>query len=104
MNIKKEIEEIGSQYSLRLEQWQDSAGYWRAGLNWYGEDNYEYICEHKTIEECLKSIKDYIAEEKPIFVKGLRPIGDMPELYVKLEDSIKLAESETLQEILKKTK
>lgn len=53
------IHEIGAKKMLRIEQWRDGSA-WRAGIEWYGEDNYEFICEQKTLLECLRMIKEYL--------------------------------------------
>jgi hypothetical protein len=38
--------------------------------------------------------------EKPIFVKALKEMGDLPALYCKMEDIVKVSESKTLKELL----
>ena len=54
------IDQIGSLKSLRIEKWREKQGYWRAGIEWYGENEYEYICEYPTLIECLRSINKYL--------------------------------------------
>src|SRR3990167_7998999 len=46
------IQMIGSQKMLRIEQWKDEHKHWRAGIEWYGENNYEFIVEKPTLLEC----------------------------------------------------
>lgn len=50
------VEEIASRKSLRIEKWRDKAGHWRAGVEWFSEDNYDFICEKPTLLECLETI------------------------------------------------
>lgn len=52
------IHRIASQKMLRIEQWRDPSdnGAWRAGIEWYDGDDYEFICEYKSIVECLEKI------------------------------------------------
>lgn len=40
-------------YEITLVQWQDEHKHWRLGLDWKDKDNYFYICEMPTIEECV---------------------------------------------------
>ena len=54
------IKEIGSKKALRIEQWRDPLGSWRAGIEWYGRDNFEFMCEYPTLKRCLKEILNYI--------------------------------------------
>ena len=42
-----------SKYKITLIRWDDEWKHWRLGLNWEGENNYEFICEKPTIDECL---------------------------------------------------
>jgi len=61
--IEKLTKEIGSKYMLRIERWKDEYKHWRAGLDWYGENDYTFICEKPTLEECLLLIKEFIDKE-----------------------------------------
>lgn len=54
------VNEIGSQKMLRVERWKDEWKHWRAGVEWYGENEYEFICEYPTLLECLEKIKDFL--------------------------------------------
>ena len=54
------IKEIGSKKMLRMEQWRDDFGSWRVGIEWYDEDNYEFVCEYPTLKMCLKECINYI--------------------------------------------
>ncbi len=53
------IEEIGAKKSLRIEQWHNGDG-WRAGIEWYAENDFEFICEKPTLLECLQTIKTHL--------------------------------------------
>ena len=55
------IKEIGSKKVLRIEQWRDQWGSWRAGIEWYDIYNYEFVCEHPTLKACLQEILKYMA-------------------------------------------
>ena len=59
------IKEIGSKKMLRVEQWRDEFGSWRAGIEWYDEDNYEFVCEYPTLKKCLQEILNYISDLSP---------------------------------------
>ena len=51
---------IASRASLRIEKWRDAPHEaWRAGIEWYGENDYEFVCEYATIDECLDGIIEY---------------------------------------------
>lgn len=52
--------EIGSKKMLRVERWRDEFGSWRAGIEWYDEDQYEFLCECNTLTECLEKIKRFM--------------------------------------------
>jgi len=63
--FEEKIRYIGANKMLRIEQWRDAEGRpefqsWRAGIEWYGEDDYEFICEYDTLDECLDAIIKYI--------------------------------------------
>ena len=47
----KKINDMG--YVVKMDQWDDESKYWRAGLDWLGEDVYEYVCEKPTLKEAL---------------------------------------------------
>lgn len=61
------IEEICKTHVFRLERWgslfDGELGNYRAGLDWFGEDDNNFVCEYPTIEECLKRIQEYIIDE-----------------------------------------
>lgn len=54
------VNEIGSQKMLRVERWKDQWKHWRAGIEWYGEGQYEFLCEYPTLLECLEKIKEFL--------------------------------------------
>jgi hypothetical protein len=58
------IHEIASKHTLRIEQWRDGSGAWRAGIEWYSDTQYEFICEKPTLLDCLICIKAHY-EPKP---------------------------------------
>ncbi len=64
MNIKEKITYIASKKSLRIEQWRDGHGHWRAGIEWYDQDNFEFICEKHTLEECLDMIIEHMKDKE----------------------------------------
>ncbi len=64
------VVKIGSLKQLRVEQWRGKhrdtinfVGAWRAGIEWYGEDSYEFICEYPTLLECLKKIDEFMSQK-----------------------------------------
>lgn len=59
-NTIDKIDYIGSRKMLRVEKWRVENGHWRTGIEWYGEDRFEFICEKPTIDECLDLILDYM--------------------------------------------
>ena len=56
------IHQIGAKKALRIEQWRDkdSNGAWRAGIEWFSADNYEFLCEQPTLLEALRMVRDYM--------------------------------------------
>lgn len=54
---------IGSKKMLRVEKWKDKHGHWRAGIEWYGEDEYEFIVEKPSLKECLTEVCIYMGIE-----------------------------------------
>ena len=60
--LEEKILFIGSKKMLRVEQWQDGFGSWRAGINWYSADRCEFVTENKTLDECLDKIINYMNE------------------------------------------
>ena len=61
------INYLGSHYVLRLEKWRNSNS-WRVGLNWWSENDYEFVCEGKTLKEALHMAYRYVTEDitKPL--------------------------------------
>jgi len=51
-------------YDITLIQWQDEWNHWRLGINWVDEDNYLYIVEQPTVQECLTKALEFIKELK----------------------------------------
>lgn len=47
-------------YEITIIQWQDDYKHWRLGLDWKNEDQYFFICEKPTVEECLDCAIEYI--------------------------------------------
>ncbi len=60
INFKMRKDDDSPEYDVTLIQWNDKWGHWRLGLNWIDSENYEYIVEKPTIEECLKATFEYI--------------------------------------------
>lgn len=58
------IKWISSEKMLRIERWRDEYKHWRAGIEWYSEDRYEFIVEKPTLLECLQAIRDYMLNRK----------------------------------------
>jgi hypothetical protein len=61
MTVEELVEYIGSRKVLRVERWRDEHKHWRAGIEWFSEDRYEYVCEMPTLKECLMKIYDHLA-------------------------------------------
>lgn len=53
---------ISSKKMLRIEQWREENGHWRAGIEWYNEDRFEFICELPTLEKALDAIIAHMNE------------------------------------------
>ena len=58
------IKDIGSKKMLRIEQWRDEFGSWRAGIEWYDGDNYEFVCEYPTLKKCLQECINYLNDKE----------------------------------------
>lgn len=77
MNLSEKLEYIGSKKMLRVERWRkepntvDGLGAWRAGIEWYSEDKYIFICEYPSLEQCLDAIIKYMEKNKRIIVPPL---------------------------------
>lgn len=69
MSDKEKIEianlviEISGVKALRIEKWRDTESSYRAGVEWYTGDDYEFIVEKNSIIECLNTIKSYLKGE-----------------------------------------
>lgn len=63
VTFEEKVKFIGSKYVLRVEMWRDGSQSWRAGIDWFGEDMFEFICEQPTLDECLDLIIKYINGE-----------------------------------------
>lgn len=67
MNTSKRVLDkiifISSKKMLRIEQWRDEHKHWRAGIEWYGDDRFEFICELPTLEKALDAIILYMKKE-----------------------------------------
>jgi len=64
--LEEKIIEIGSVKALRVERWRDEYKHWRAGIEWYGEGDYEFLVEQPTLEKCLDIIIRYLDGKEPI--------------------------------------
>lgn len=68
---EKLIRKIAAFRMLRIEQWRaefglkSDPGAWRAGIEWYREGEYEFICEYKTLAQCVQKIDWYLREKYP---------------------------------------
>lgn len=51
--IEEMIREISAQRSLTIQQWRDQWGHWRVGIDWWGENDYWFIVEKRTLESAL---------------------------------------------------
>ena len=58
------IKEIASKKMLRIEQWRDKWGSWRAGIEWYGDGKAEFICEHPKLKKCWQECINYLNDNK----------------------------------------
>ena len=73
--VEKKIDFIGSRKMLRVARWRgDSYGGWRAGIEWYSEERNEFMCERRTLDECLSVIIDWMTQTKREFKKKHPPI------------------------------
>lgn len=57
--MEEKFKKLGM-YEITLIQWQDDYKHWRLGLDWKDENQYFFICEKTTIEECLDCAIEYI--------------------------------------------
>lgn len=72
MTPKNENEEIGKITRLlgklamvRIEQWRREGtpgDQWRVGIEWYGDDDYLFICEQPTLLQALEMVLDHKEE------------------------------------------
>lgn len=60
--MQDKFDKLGK-YEITLRKWDDEWGHWRLGLEWEGENRYEFICEKPTIEECLDMAIKYVNKE-----------------------------------------
>ena len=65
---EEKIRHIASKKMLRIEQWRDGSGSWRAGIEWYSDERLEYMCECPTLDDCLDLIIAYMYNDKK-FIK-----------------------------------
>ena len=49
-----------SQYKITLIRWKDEWKHWRLGLDWNSEDDFFFVVEKPTINECLNEALNYI--------------------------------------------
>lgn len=68
MKTEEKLKLLGY-FKITLIQWKDEFGHWRLGLDWENEDEYYFICEYKTIDECLDSAIKYLKEHDPKLLK-----------------------------------
>jgi len=92
-------------YAIKLVRWNDEYGNWRLGLNWNSENDFVYICEKPTVEECLDSAIEYVENlkgeiDKKIYVVGIKARGDAPALWIDIKDTKKMLESKTITGML----
>ena len=66
----KEINRLG--YVVKLDQWGDEWRHWRGGLDWFGAENYVFVCEKKTFAEVVNCLLDYARENPKQTVGGDR--------------------------------
>ena len=62
--IEKMIREIGSDRSLRIEQWRDQWGHWRVGVDWFSEEDCAFVCEKKELSHALFEAYEYYKNPK----------------------------------------
>lgn len=60
MTTLQKIKAISSHGAFRIEQWRDKHGSWRAGFEWYTEEDYEFVCEKKTFNEAVDLVFKYV--------------------------------------------
>lgn len=58
--IARLVEVIGSKKMLRLERWRDQYKHWRVGLEWYSEEDYEYLVEAEKLIDALRSAAHHL--------------------------------------------
>ena len=51
--VEEYLQILGNCYSVTVIQWRDHWGHWRAGLNWYSEEQLIFIVEKPTLQEAL---------------------------------------------------
>lgn len=49
-----------SRYQITLIRWNDEYKHWRLGLDWKSKNDYYFICEKPTVDECLDCAIAYI--------------------------------------------
>lgn len=52
MTFQEKIEYISSKRVLRIEKWRGQNA-WRAGIDWYSEKDFNFVCEQPTLEGCI---------------------------------------------------
>lgn len=60
MKTQKEIKTIATFGTFRVEQWRDGSTNWRAGFNWFEEDDCEFVCEKQTFNEAVQLVFKYV--------------------------------------------
>jgi hypothetical protein len=71
--VKSLIEKIGSKKMLRIERWRDNFKHWRVGIEWYGKDDYEFICEYADLRKCLICVSEYLQRQEHDRIKPNYP-------------------------------
>ena len=60
MTFQEKVDYISTRKRLHIERWKDEAKHYRAGIDWYGKNKFEFICEQPTLEQCLDMIIEYM--------------------------------------------
>ncbi len=68
--ISQLVFELGATKSLRIEMWRDGSNAWRVGLDWFGEDDFAYLCEDTSLLSALKMARDFLYRPSEIAIKN----------------------------------
>lgn len=49
---------------LRIERWRDEYKHWRVGINWFSEDEFDFVVEKPTLEECMLAVDEFLTNSQ----------------------------------------